>query len=290
MFFYLALSVICTSFLFVTFKFFERFEINNFQGIVFNYWAAAMISFFISFQRNMDHIYELKQVWPASCIIGFMFITVFYITALTTQKLGMAVASVAAKMSVVIPIAAGVLLYSERLSWTKIIGILIALTAIYFTSNRFPARDKKEREWNIFFLPVILFIGTGMVDASIKFAQHTFMNDKNRGLVIMSLFAAAGTFGIIKLAVNKITKKEALQLKSILGGICLGTFNYFSLFFLLKCLETPGEQSSIVFALLNIGIVLLTSIISWLFFKEKISANNFIGITLAILAIIMLTF
>lgn len=289
MFIYLTLTIISATFLFVTFKFFARFNINNFQGVVFNYWTAALFSFLINFTQNVEHLDEITELLPATLIIGLLFITIFYVTALTTQKLGLAVASVAAKMSMVIPITAGVLLYAEHLGWLRIIGILIALTAVYFTSSR-SSSNEKEFQWKDFFLPIILFLGTGMVDASIKFSQHTFMNEENRTIVILCLFGSAGFFGLLKLLFNYATKKETIQMKAVFGGIILGLFNYCSIYFLLKCFEIPGSQSSIVFALLNIGIVLLSSLIALFFFKEKMSSKNFMGIALAIVAIILLTY
>src|SRR5688572_21001933 len=108
MFFNLTLSVICATFLFVSFKFFARYGINNFQGLVFNYWTAAAFAFLMNAKTNTEQLDKIPHVLPATLVIGFMFITVFFITAITTQKLGLAVASVAAKMSVVIPVTAGV--------------------------------------------------------------------------------------------------------------------------------------------------------------------------------------
>ena len=198
MYFNLALSVVCATFLFVSFKFFVRFKINNFQGLVFNYWTAAGLAFILNIKTNFEQVNKIPALLPATLVIGLMFITVFFITAVTTQKLGLAVASVAAKMSVVIPVIAGVILYKEQLKWFHIIGILIALSAVYFTSSH-PTAQSAKYKFNDLLLPIALFIGTGMVDASIKFTQYTFMNDENRDLVVMCLFGSAGTYGVIKL-------------------------------------------------------------------------------------------
>jgi len=62
--------------------------------------------------------------------------------------------------------------------------------------------------------------------------------------------------------------------------------NYFSIYFVLLALENLGGV--VVFPILNIGVVLFSSIISWLFYKEKMSKTNWIGVTLACISILII--
>ena len=66
-----------------------------------------------------------EQPWflGAFCL-GFLFITGFNIMGITAQRNGLSVASVAGKMSVVIPIVFGVFVYNESVGFVKVIGIL----------------------------------------------------------------------------------------------------------------------------------------------------------------------
>jgi len=77
--------------------------------------------------------YELlAKPWALSAvIIGSVFIGMFYIMALSSQKVGVAVSSVANKMSLVIPVIAGFLLYQESAPILKIIGIILAITSLF---------------------------------------------------------------------------------------------------------------------------------------------------------------
>jgi multidrug transporter EmrE-like cation transporter len=61
--------------------------------------------------------------------------------------------------------------------------------------------------------------------------------------------------------------------------------NYLSLYFLLKVLVTTGWESTIVFPLANIGVVVTSAIVGILVFKEKLSKINVIGIVVAVFAI-----
>ena len=62
-----------------------------------------------------------------------MFICLFNIIGITAQKNGVAVASVANKLSLIIPVVLSVYLYNEQLSILKIIAVGIALVAVFFT-------------------------------------------------------------------------------------------------------------------------------------------------------------
>lgn len=286
----LLLSIICASFLFIVFKYFKVFGIDSSQGIVFNYFTASACSFFLNYTVNANHLAEISNIWQPSLLIGLLFILVFNLTSITTRKLGLAVASVAAKMSVVIPVSVGIFLYSEQPGLIRIIGIGIALLAVFFISseNKVESAQANEKNGWAWLLPAALFLGTGLVDASIKYAQAEFMNDDNRYLVMSMLFGSAGILGLIKLLVDYAKKKAVFEWKNVLGGICLGLFNYFSLHFLVICLEEPGAQSAIIFAILNVGIVLTSSLYAILIFREKLSLINKAGILLALLAMVML--
>ena len=66
----------------------------------------------------------------------------------------------------------------------------------------------------------------------------------------------------------------------------LGVPNYFSIYFVLKSLEELG--GIIVFPVLNIGVVLLSSIISYVYYKEEMSLLNWSGISLSCISIILI--
>lgn len=286
---YLLLSIISSTGLLIILKSFTKWKVETLHGIIFNYWTAASLSFFISPSKNLEQLPQLSSIWYITAIIGFLFIIVFMITAKTTQVAGVAVASVASKMSMVIPITAGLFLYNESMDAQKMIGILIAIPAVILASNGSSSKLKTEFKWSTLALPILLFFGAGVVDTAIKYSQHHFMNDDNRQIVIMAIFASAGTIGTMRLLFELTVQKKVLHWRSIFGGILLGITNYLSLYFLIKCFETPGAESSTVFAFVNIGVV-ITSFFAGLFiFKEHPERNKIIGVLLAVIAIIILS-
>ncbi|MBK7389668.1 MAG: hypothetical protein IPI23_11560 [Bacteroidetes bacterium] len=57
----------------------------------------------------------------------------------------------------------------------------------------------------------------------------------------------------------------------------------------MKCLESPGTESSTVFALVNIGVVITSFITGLVLFKEPSDRNKIIGLMLSVIAILVLS-
>src|SRR5690606_38570982 len=101
---FLILSIISSSLIFLIFSWFKKYKLHTFPAIVINYLTAGVFGFlFIPSDFNLMEI--VNQPWiPFALIIGFSFISIFTLMAVTTQKLGASVASVSNKMAVVIPV------------------------------------------------------------------------------------------------------------------------------------------------------------------------------------------
>ena len=76
-------------------------------------------------------------------------------------------------------------------------------------------------------------------------------------------------------------------MKNLIAGIILGVPNYYSILFLIKALQIKGFESSTLFTINNVGIVVVSTIVGLILFKEKFSLKNKIGILLAITGIVL---
>ena len=87
-----------------------------------------------------------------------------------------------------------------------------------------------------------------------------------------------------------ILTKKKFALKSLLAGVLLGLPNYGSIYFLLETFEHSAMESSVLFPINNISIVVLTVLAAIVFFKEKVSKANAVGILMAVLSIAIISF
>ncbi len=283
-------TTITFSSMLVLFKYFGKYGVNNLQAIIVNYFTAGTLSLIVAHNNDIkislpDIIYSTYII--PSLIIGFLFIVTFNLLAFGTQKIGIAISTVANKMSMIIPVIVGISLFSEKLGMFKLIGIVLAISAIYMTSTKSGklSFDKK-------FLPIILliFFGQGMADGTLSWAQKFSINDENTPLFFASIFLIAGILGSVFLIYETIKNGFKLEFKNLIWGIGLGIPNYLTLHFFVRSLQSPIFESSQVFPIVNMGVIVLTALAGILLFREKLSFFNWGGILVAVLAISLITF
>lgn len=282
---YLLLSILSSSIIFVVFKLFKRFDVNTMQAIIVNYFIACLVGFF-GFIENEDLTEIPAKPWFfGTIILGILFIIVFNLAATTTQRSGLSVVSVATKMSVAIPVLFGILYFDEGTGILKVLGIILALIAVYLSSikaNTGIAIKKK----NLIY-PILVFLGSGIIDTLIKFIESGYVNKTDVALFSSTIFSVAGTIGILVLIYQKITGTLKITGRNIIGGIVLGVPNFFSIYFLVLALRNNGFDSSTIFTINNVAIVLFSTLLGILLFKEKLTTKNWIGIVLAIISILL---
>ncbi len=280
----LALSVLCSSLIFVIFKLFAVYKVNTLLAIIANYITACTCGILLN-PTSMGVSEILEQPWLLMTMaLGLLFILVFNIMAKSSQINGVGVTSVATKMSLVIPVLFAVLYYKDVLSLLQIVGILLALAAVYLASV--PKKELSIKR-NHLWLPLLVFLGSGIIDTSIKFIQEAHLNEEEYPIFSSIVFGSAAISGILFLSIRSFQTLLNLNFKSVLGGIVLGIPNYFSIFFLLRALNTKSLNSASVFTINNVAIVLFSTLLGIILFKEQLSRKNLMGVGLAIISIIL---
>ena len=285
---YLLLSIAASSWILVIFKLFTKYKIDTLQAIIVNY-IVACTSGLIAYSRPINSIDITDFSWfYGTIILGIIFIIVFNLMAITTQKNGLSVAAVASKMSVAIPVVFGIIVYKESTHIFKITGIIIALIAVYMTSMKTDNGISIKKVHLIY--PLLVFLGGGIIDTSLKFMETKYVAKMDVPIFSATIFGFAALIGICIVFYKIRTGTFKITLKNIIAGICLGIPNYFSIYFLIQALRNKNLDSSTVFIINNVAILLVSTIIGILFFKEKLILKNWIGIILAIISIVLVTF
>jgi len=282
---YLLLSVLSSTIIFIVFRLYKKFGVNTLQAIIVNYFVACTVGFF-GYIEGSDFSHVPSENWfPGALMLGILFITVFNLAAITTQKSGLSVVAVATKMSVAIPVLFGIFLYNEGTGLLKILGIILALVSVYLTSIKSEEGITIKKENLIF--PLLVFLGSGIIDTSIKYLETSYVSKTDVGLFSSTIFASAGILGTFILIIQALTGKLKITFKNILGGIALGIPNYFSIYFLVMALRTDGFDSSTIFTINHVAIVTVSTLVGILLFKEKLIKKNWIGLVFAIISIIL---
>ncbi|MEO9893080.1 GRP family sugar transporter [Aurantibacter sp.] len=280
----LALSVFFASLIFVIFKLYNTYRVETFYAIIANYFVASLCGF--SFYNGDIKLLEIpeKKWFFGTLIIGILFIVIFNLMAATAQRIGVSVASVATKMSLVIPVIFGIFAYNELLSPIKIIGIILALVSVYFTSYK---EKSVKIDKSTLYLPFLIFIGAGVIDTGIKYVQEVHLNETEFSLFSATAFGFAAISGLLYIIIISFKKPLQVNYKNIIGGIVLGIPNYYSIYFLMRALQNDEFTSAAIFTINNVAIVMVCTLLGIILFKEKISIKNWGGIVLAIISILL---
>jgi len=277
--------------LFLSFKSFPGLRINSFRAITFNYLVCVVTGILFSEVNLFQNLKISTASWIwIPIFMAAMFITTFYLLARTTQIYSVAIATVASKMSMVIPVIFSIYIFSfdiREFSILNYLGVIIALIAIILISikNLHALFSMHFRDISIFF-PVMVFLSGGLIDTMLNFVNRQHITENSRGFFVLFLFLIAFLIGLTIL----LLRKNLPTRRDIFGGIYLGIPNFFSVYFLLFALDDFNNNGAVIFPVLNIGTITLSSILAVLVFKEKFTINNLLGVGLAILSILLISY
>lgn len=283
---FLLASIFASTLIFIIFRIFTFYKIDTFQAIVYNYFTAFLFGFLLYGSELKTQALENLHWVPMVFVCGMLFIMLFLLLGFSSQRNGLALTSVAIKMSMAVSLLLLLFWNGEQLTFTKLLGIVLAVLGVLLMS--LAPRNEKPEAKPIVWMLIGLFIGGGLLDFSLNYAQNNVLQDLPGSLFSAIGFAIAGSIGLSILIIDFIRKKRQFALKNVVAGIALGIPNFFSIFLLLKSYEKVPWSDSTVLAVTNISIVLLSSIIGFGFFKEKPTVLKMIGLVVSISAILTL--
>ena len=290
---YLILSIIFNVAIFIAFRIFAQFGIRTLPAIVVNYFVCVLTGLvFLGNIRDIGTILTVGNEWIIfALLLGLLFIFTFYMIAVTTQRLSVTVTSIAAKMSLAIPVIFSLFVFqieSKPFDAFNYLGILTAFLAIYLSSLK-----KKEKEsqlvvknWALLLLPLGVFICSGIIDTLINYTTYHYLTDAEAAVFPLVIFFVAGVVGVAL----QLVRGQKTGLKELIGGIGLGIPNYFSIYFIVRALAAFENNGAFFYPILNINIILFSSLFAIVFFKEKLLRINKFGLALAVMAIFLISY
>lgn len=290
---FLLLCILSSTGIFIIFKSIDRIQIPSFPVILVNYLLATILGFVI--KPGQVRIAEVRNMdWlPSSILIGLLFILMFFLIAYSSRKVGISVTTVASKMSVIFPIIFSMLIDpGDHFSLLKGGAILFTLFGVALTVYN-PREGFSKGA--VLYIPLLLFVGMGIVDSLVKFAQHRFVSDNDTALFSAVLFLNAFITGLVILIFSP-KYYASLKNPAVWGwGILLGGVNFGSIFFLVRALNFTSSRgsmidSSVIFGINNTGIVALSVMAGLLIFGERLKPINWVGVLLSALALILFSF
>ncbi|RTZ03529.1 EamA/RhaT family transporter [Flavobacterium sp. RSP49] len=276
---FLVLSIICSVTVGVLFKVARGYEVSPIQIVAWNYLFALILCYFF-FSPDLTNIGTFAP-WGIYVPLGILLPAIFLFLAASIKQVGIVKTDAAQRLSLFIPILAAWLLFKEDFTILKIAALLAAFPALLLILAK-PSENTKNK-W---VYPAVVLLGFGIIDILFKqIALHTTLPYTTSLFVVfgIALFIMIGA-----VIYNVMITKVSLNFKNIIFGGMVGVFNFGNILFYLKAHKTFAENPSTVFAGMNMGVIVMGSLVGIFIFKEKLTKMNFAGLFLALIAIVLI--
>ena len=204
---------------------------------------------------------------------------IFSILAINCGSLSLT--SLAISYSLLIPTVFGLLFWGDEPTPFFFIGLAFLIVSLLLINSK-DGEIKITPKWALFVL--IAFLGNGLC-STIQNGYAKLHSTGNSEFMLIALFAV-----FVAMLTMSIFRERPLLSPSLKGGwyfmaicgIANGAVNLFVI------LLSPRMDSSIMFPLISAGGIVLTSLVSILLYKERLSLKQYIGMALGIAAIVFL--
>jgi len=284
---FLALAILGSGVIPVIFRAFDGWRVNVFWAIPANYVTCVIVGNLLA-DKTFTPSEIASQSWILfAAIQGIILAVNFYLLAHTAQRVGVAIAALASRLSVAIPSLLAFSLYGDSLTPVKTGGLLAALAALYLCTV--PARQPGEAIARFIHLsPIVLFLTFGCYFSILKYLQTYYLDRATYHSYVMSgfVFAFLSSVGI-GLAKGVFSTAD-FRLRHILAGIGLGVVNYLAIYSLLNVLAIEGWQSSQLFPIYSVGVVAVSTLLALVCFRERLPPQKVLGLCVGLIAVALL--
>lgn len=292
------LAVAFTVTLYLIMRAYPRYQVNSFHAIVFNYYSCVLTGLILA--PDLDQFATVSWSSESTLLtlaLGIMFVTAFVLIGQTTQKVSITATSLAANMSLVIPVLFGLFIFknaNKDYTFWNYLGLLLALVGLALGAiqrkNTKSTAAATPFNWLALTLPLLTFVASGTNNTLINFLSMRYYGPEESALFTVIACIGAVLVGTTLLLIKVIFQGEKVTLRSLIGGLILGVPNFLSFYFLLKALAAFGNSAAFVFPIYNILTMMASAATAWLFFKETLNPLNRVGLIIAILAIILISY
>lgn len=216
-------------------------------------------------------------------VIGFAvaFGSAILFTFLAIREGSLSFTSLATSYSLIIPTLYGLLFLNESAGLFLYIGITLLVCSLFLINNR-KDDGKFSLKWCIFVL--LAFLGNGLCSTVQTAQQLRFAGQYKSEFMIAALLMLSVFFLILSIIKERADIPHCLKraaLFMVLTGVANGLVNLF-----VMTLVSRGMAASIMFPVISGGGIVLTTLVSVIFYKEKLCGKQYLGLLLGVTSVV----
>ena len=272
----------CSVIVSILLKFAKAQGFDALHMIVWNY-ASASVLCFLWFKPDLQHVSIINTPWWLIIALGVLLPSVFLCLARSLQYAGIVKTEIAQRLSVVLSLLAAFFIFQEQFNTLKIIGIVLGVFAVLslLFSHQHDKTGQSSTKQAMLYLALVWF-GYALIDVLLKYTTGLGLQF---AVALNLMFICAF---ILSLAYIAMTTKTVGNRKNILAGMGLGLLNFANIALYVKAHMLLKDTPAIVFAGMNILVVVFGALSGLIIFKEKLTPMTALGLTLGLASVICL--
>ncbi|RQK84461.1 EamA/RhaT family transporter [Neisseria meningitidis] len=252
---YLLISIVFSVSVSILLKMARKKKIDIAQAVAVNYVVAVILTLLV-LKPDVGNIGAFLPTWWLFAALGVLLPSVFVIMGKSVESAGIVKSDAAQRLSLFLPIVA----------------------ALFCLLWKHSGGKKSGSAWRQAALLLGVWAGYGIID--ILFKQLAKSGTAFAGNLLVAFVLA----GVLMFACL-FAKSVRWRVESVVGGIFLGGLNFMNIVTYITAHQMMKDNPTLVFAGMNIGVIVLGTLSGALFFKEKINTINTAGIVLALCSI-----
>ncbi|MDN5864482.1 MAG: EamA family transporter [Gammaproteobacteria bacterium] len=283
---YLVISVLCSVAVSVLLKLAKRYRIDVRQAIMVNYLVAAVATL-LWFDPRPQALLQPEAVgaWPILIALGILLPSIFVVWALAVRHGGVVRADASQRLSLLLPLVAAFTLFGQPFNWLEGLGAALGLLAIAGLVAR---RNAGRQDWRggAWLWLLLLFVGMGAID--ILFKEVARLTGVPFPAVLLAAFVLAFVLSVLAIGGLAVAGRARLHWRYLLGGVLLGVLNFGNIVSYVEAHRALPENPALVFSAMNIGVIVVATLVGVGLFHERLNHWNRAGLVLAVVAVIVL--
>lgn len=277
----IAAAACCSVIVSILLKYFKTKGFDVFQMIAWNYLSASILCFYW-FKTDITHVSLSQTPWWLIFILAVLLPSIFLCLAKSLQYAGILKTEIAQRLAVILSLLAAYFIFGEQFSHLKLIGVvlgIVAILAIIFGQATEHSNKSINLKSALFLFSV--WAGYAIIDVLLKYSSSLGLQF---AVTLNLTFIAAFVLSIIYLAVTQ----PHWQPKNIFMGLILGGLNFANIALYVQAHMVFKETPAIVFAGMNILVLILGVLSGVVLFKERLKGYTWLGLVSGIVAVLCL--
>ena len=277
---FLLLTILCSTSIALILKYSDTKKSKPIVLLAGNYLMASIIALvLLAFSDSSKFTVETLIF---GSVLGLLFVLSFFAFAKAISYAGTGLATTSSRLSVIIPILLSIIIYDEVPNKFHLVGFLF--TVITFTFFYFSVKGNHKKGTGIlkYLFLIAVFVGIGINDFSMKIFR-SWRTDQEQPFFVLFIFSSAFIYSSIYIIIKRIKVVP----HTAFWGLTLGVPNVFSTIFLLGALTLL--PAIFVYPTINVGIIVFTTLLAFLIWKEKLNRWGLFALISGLIAILLLS-